>query len=114
MTTFPPGNDGLLFTNRDGTPWNRNRFGEVWRAAVAKATLPDGTRFHELRHFYASLLIRHVESVNTVQARLGHASAVEALNTCVHLWPDADDRTRDAVTEVLGNLARPARGLDTA
>jgi integrase len=53
----------------------------VWRAAVKKAKLPHGTRFHELRHFHASLLIRHGESVKTVQARLGHASAVETLNT---------------------------------
>ena len=65
-------------------------------------------------HFYASPLIRHGESVKTVQARLGHASAVETLNTYGHLWPDADDRTRDAVAEVLGNLARPVRGLETA
>jgi len=63
---------------------------------------------------HASLLIRHRESVKTAQARLGHASAVETLNTYGHLWPDADDRTRDAVAEVLGNLARPARGLETA
>ena len=60
-----------------------------------------------MRHFYASLLIRHGESVKTVQACLGHASAVETLNTYGHMWPDADDRTRDAVTEVLANLARP-------
>lgn len=114
MATFPPGKDGLLFTNREGTPWRRNRFGEVWRAAVAHAELPTGTRFHELRHFYASLLLRHGESVKTVQARLGHASALETLNTYGHLWPDADDRTRDAVAEELGNLARPARGLQAS
>jgi integrase len=114
LANHPPRDDGLLFTDRDGKPWTRNRFGEVWRSGVARAALPHGTRFHELRHFYASLLIRHGESVKTVQARLGHASAVETLNTYGHLWPDADDRTRDAVTEVLGNIARPARGLDTA
>jgi integrase len=114
LAKFPPSDDGLLFTNRDGKPWSRNRFGEVWRAAVARAKLPTGTRFHELRHFYASLLIRHGESVKTVQARLGHASAVETLNTYGHLWPDADDRTREAVEEVLGNLPRPARGLEAS
>jgi integrase len=43
--------------------------------------LPAGTGFHAPRHFYASLLIRHGESVKTVQMRLGHASAVETLNT---------------------------------
>lgn len=63
---------------------------------------------------HASLLIPHSESVKTVLARLGFALGMKTLNTYGHLWPDADDRTRDAVAEVLGNLARPARGLDIA
>ena len=36
-----------------------------------------------------------------VQARLGHASATETLDTYSHLWPDSDDRTRQAVDSVL-------------
>jgi hypothetical protein len=60
-----------------------------------------GFVFHGLRHYYASLLIRHGESVKTVQERLGHASAVETLDTYSHLWPDSDDRTREAVDSVL-------------
>jgi integrase len=55
-----------------------------------------------LRHYYASLLIRHGESVKVVQARLGHASAAETLDTYSHLWPDSDDRTRDAIDALLG------------
>jgi len=75
-----------------------------------------GTGFHALRHYYASLLIRHGESVKTVQARLGHASAVETLDTYSHLWPDSDDRTRDAIDSVLGSTADPLRtgGLSTS
>ncbi len=38
----------------------------------------------------------------TVQARLGHASASETLDTYSHLWPDSDDRTRAAVDSALG------------
>ena len=57
--------------------------------------------FHSLRHYYASLLIRHGESVKTVQARLGHKTAAETLDTYAHLWPDGDDRTREAVDAVL-------------
>lgn len=64
---------------------------------------PGRHRIHALRHYYASLLIRHGESVKTVQARLGHASAVETLDTYSHLWPDSDDRTRDAIDSVLGS-----------
>jgi integrase len=72
---------------------------------VADRLWPPGTGFHSLRHYFASLLIRHGESVKTVQARLGHASAVETLDTYSHLWPDSDDRTREAIDSVLGNPA---------
>ena len=68
---------------------------------LSRRGAPARTGFHELRHFYASLLIRHGESVKTVQARLGHASASETLDTYSHLWPDSDDRTRAAVEAVL-------------
>jgi integrase len=54
---------------------------------------------------HASLLIRHGESVKVVQKRLGHKSAVETLDTYSHLWPDSEDRTREAVDEVLGRAA---------
>jgi hypothetical protein len=40
-----------------------------------------------------------------VQKRLGHKSAVETLDTSSHLWPDSEDRTREAVDEVLGRAA---------
>ena len=65
--------------------------------------------FHALRHYYASSLIRHGESVKRVQSRLGHASAVETLDTYSHLWPDSDDRTRDAIDSVLGSPADALR-----
>ncbi len=52
---------------------------------------------HALRHYYASLLIRYGESARTVQARLGHASPSETLETYAHLWHDSDDRTRSAI-----------------
>ena len=55
---------------------------------------------------HASLLIRYGEGVKTVQARLGHATAAETLDTYSHLWPDSDDRTREAVESQLGGTAR--------
>lgn len=96
----------FLFTNARGEAIRRARWGETWAAAVAKAGQAKGTRFHRLRHTYASLLIRAGCSVKVVQARLGHATAQETLDTYAHLWPDDEDRTRAAVDAVLG--ARPA------
>lgn len=99
----------LIFTNERGDALRRNRFGEIWRAAVARAGL-DSLRFHDLRHFYASLLIRHGEALKVVQARLGHASASETLDTYSHLWPDNEERTRVAVDQVLGATPRAQWG----
>jgi integrase len=109
LAAFPPVPDGLVFTV-DGKPITRQVFGHLWRPVVKAAGLPSGTGLHALRHYYASLLIRHGESVKTVQARLGHASAVETLDTYSHLWPDSDDRTREAIDVVLG---APADSLRT-
>ncbi len=94
--------DEFVFTTELGAPIRRTTFSaRVWQPAVRDAGLPPSVTFHALRHFYASLLIRHGESVKTVQARLGHASAAETLDTYSHLWPDSDDRTRAAVGSVL-------------
>jgi integrase len=95
LAAFAMGEGQLLFTNDRGEPISRTRFSEaVWQPAIVRAGLPGGTRFHDLRHYYASLLIRHGESVKVVQARLGHASASETLDTYSHLWPDSEDRAR--------------------
>jgi integrase len=101
MERYTPGPWGLLFTSPSGGPVPRNRFAETWRAAATRAGLPTSATFHDLRHYFASLLIAHGESVKTVQARLGHASASETLDTYSHLWPDSEDRTRRAIDEVL-------------
>ncbi len=45
-------------------------------------------RFHDLRHFTASALIRYGESVKTVSAVLGHSDESEVLRTYSHMWPD--------------------------
>lgn len=100
MATWPPSPQGHVFTGGRGVPLRRTTFDRTWRRAVATASQDgdlDGVTFHALRHHYASLLIRHGESVKTVQARLGHKSAQETLDTYSHLWPDSDARTREAV-----------------
>jgi integrase len=101
LAKHPPAGDGLVFVTDAGNPIRRTAFGDFWRAAVNGAGAPAGTGFHELRHYYASLLIRRGESLKVVQARLGHASAAETLDTYSHLWPDSGDRTRTAVDSVL-------------
>jgi integrase len=63
----------LIFTSAAGQPLRRTRFSEVWRRAAAVAELGDGVTFHDLRHYFASLLIRHGESVKV--SRSGSATS---------------------------------------
>lgn len=104
LSEFETGPEGLIFTSATGAPMRRSRWSETWDRQVRRsAGVPEWATFHDLRHFYASLLIRHGESIKVVQARLGHASATETLDTYSHLWPDSEDQTRSAIDSVLGS-----------
>lgn len=101
IAVYGLGQDGLVFTAQDRGPVRKTTFnGGPWKTAKEKAGAEKAT-FHWLRHYYASLLIRYGESVKTVQVRLGHATAAETLDTYGHLWPDSDDRTRQAASTAL-------------
>lgn len=91
-------------------PWALDR---AVRAARGKVDgLPAGFRFHDLRHYFASLLIADGADVKTVQARLRHGSAKTTLDTYSHLWPDRDESTRAAVEAVF--QARTEQGQNRA
>jgi integrase len=85
------------------------------RTARAKVKgLPDGFRFHDLRHYFASLLIASGADVKVVQARLRHASAKTTLDTYGHWWPDSDESARAAVGVVLAARADSLRTNEAA
>ena len=97
MQRWAPGPGQLLITNRLGRPVQRNSFGHCWREAVKAAGLPAGTRFHDLRHFYASTLIAAGLHPKVIQERLGHATIAETMDTYGHLFPDASEHGRGAL-----------------
>jgi integrase len=115
LAAHPATSSGLIFTTPVGRALDLNQaYGSVrrvrwFRAAARAAGLSDEITLHDLRHFYASLLIRNGANVKLVQARLGHKSATETLDTYGHLWPDADEQTRNILNEALTGL----RKLDT-
>jgi integrase len=93
------------------SPWALER---AMRSARKKVPgMPVGFRFHDLRHYLASLLIASGADVKVVQARLRHASATTTLNTYAHLWPDADESARAAVGFVLAARADSLRTNQT-
>lgn len=104
----------MIFTKESGKAMDWVAFRVKWRSALKTAgaayvqAAPPQARdeaqalvdrfaaasFHDLRHFFASLLIAEGYNLMEVQAYLGHASARETEATYLHLWPRIDARIR--------------------
>lgn len=107
LSQWPAGDDGLIFTNERGAPIQQHPFAAVWATAARRAELPDWATPHDLRHYFASVLIRSRASVKVIQARLGHSSAKTTLDVYGHLFADEEDRTRAAINDELGSECAP-------
>lgn len=109
------GSHATMLTGENGhqlSPWAVER---AMRKARQKVEgLPAGFRYHDLRHYFASLLIASGADVKTVQARLRHASAKTTLDTYGHIWPDRDESTRAAVEDVLAARTEQRRNSAAA
>ncbi len=97
LARWPVNDTGLVMTNRCGRMARRSSFGTCWQEAVDKAGLPKGTRFHDLRHFFASTLIAAGLYPKVVQARLRHATLAETMDRYGHLFPDHEAQGRGAL-----------------
>ena len=69
-------------------------------------------RYHDLRHYYASVLLSAGVSVKAVQEHLGHASATVTLDAYGHLMPDDADRSRQAVERAFTAPDRSAAEIE--
>src|ERR671921_452362 len=78
--------------------YRSRRPGNNWWLRTTKAAGVTGVTVHSLRHHFASGLIADGCDVVTVQRALGHKSPSVTLNTYSHLWPTAEDRTRQAAS----------------
>ena len=74
-----------------------NFYRRVFVPAAKEAGLP-GLRFHDLRHFYASLLISdpHLTPLD-VAKRMGHADATMVLRVYGHLFDKSGEGLGDRV-----------------
>jgi integrase len=89
-----------IFRGDGEDPPHQNTIGHRWRRTLKRAGV-SGVRLHDLRHYFASGLIAAGCDVVTVQRALGHARATTTLDTYSHLWPSAEDRTRDAAASLM-------------
>lgn len=89
-----------LFTAWNGTPLSPNSPGEWLRNYLGYNGLPP-TTIHGFRHFNASVLINSGVDVKTVQACLGHSTAVTTLNVYAHSFQEQQVKAMDAVADAI-------------
>ncbi len=117
LRQYPAGEDGLIFTSRQGKPLDRNYINShIWKPALKRSGV-EPTRdngMHALRHAYASVLLDAGESIKAVADYLGHTDPGFTLRVYTHLLPASEDRTRRAIDSAFGAGTAPARPGDAA
>lgn len=88
---------GLVFTTRNGTPIEPRNLIRHFKRTLTKAHLPTTTRFHDLRHSCATLLIAQDVHPRVVMEILRHSQISTTMNTYAHVLPRIQ---RDATSKV--------------
>ena len=87
-------------------PFHAEAFGRHWRKAVASVKgLPEGVRFHDLRHTGNTLAATTGASTRELMARMGHASPRAAL-IYQHASADRDRAIADALAAQIMKLQK--------
>ena len=93
---------GLVFTTTNGTPYTcTNLLAQRFRPLLKRAGLPAATRFHDLRHTCATMLLKMGQHPKYVQELLGHASISITLDTYSHVIEGMGDGLADAMDGAL-------------
>ena len=90
----------LIFPNLDGQPMSySNLIARGFHPARKRAGIRR-IRFHDLRHTYASLMIRNLEDIVAVSRLMGHANTSFTFNVYCHMLP----RKRNPIGDRLASL----------
>lgn len=99
MTEYPSSCDQIFTATEGGPLRHRNFSARHFKPAVRRAEVPDGLRYHDLRHTCAALLIAEGRSMHEVKDYLGHSTIRVTSDRYGHLFPQA----RKAAAEALNN-----------
>ena len=95
-----------VFCSRAGTSISvHNLHNRSWKPLLRKADLPLDTRFHDLRHTCATLLLTRGVHPKIVQELLGHSSISITLDTYSHVLPNMQEKAVEAMEDVLGDFS---------
>ncbi len=101
----------LVFPNDKGKPKSKVAVHIPFKAAVDRAGLPIGLRFHDLRHTFASHWVIAQGDIFRLSKILGHKDVKVTQRTYAHLAPDAWEQDYHRVSFTVPSEARKATRL---
>jgi integrase len=94
-------------TTNGKTIGHQNLHNRSWKPLLERAGLPHSTRFHDLRHTAASLLLGEGVPVPVVSQLLGHADSSITLKVYAHMLPDHLGTAALAMNDLLKEVTEP-------
>jgi integrase len=106
------GADEFVWQSPQGGPFRySNWFKRHFKPAIGRAALPPTTRFHDLRHSYAAMLIGQSAHPRAIMERMGHSTIAVTLDTYGHLLPKIDAQLDVALDGVYRDAAGQHRAV---
>ena len=95
--------DNLVFVSEEGKHLIDNTVLKHLKKIVTKIGIPE-TRFHDLRHTYATNAIRIGDPIKTVSENLGHATVAFTLDTYGHVTPTMKQESADRMQRLIDSI----------
>jgi integrase len=95
-----------IIFHRGGKHMPQNHARRVYKRILAKAELPV-RRIHDIRHSYASLMLKNGASLDYVKRMLGHSDISMTSNIYGHLMPNRDRSQVNLLGDTLLNPSAP-------
>lgn len=94
-------NRGFVCAWEDGRPFDPKYVSKAWPEIVkGDNNIPDGARFHDLRHTHATILLSQDVNLKTIQERLGHESATTTIDVYSYVTSAMQQKAVNALEQV--------------
>ena len=92
----------MVFCREDGVPIHPDAFYGKFGKLLKKADLPH-FRVHDLRHTFATMMLKQEVHAKVVQEILGHSTISVTLDTYSHVLPGIKEESMEKMQAIIGN-----------
>ena len=97
----------LVFPSNVGTPMEPGNLHRHFKSVMKRVGLPSTTRFHDLRHSCATLLLAQGVPLVVVRDMLGHSQISTTADVYGHVLPETQRQATDTLDALLGGEQPP-------